>query len=263
MRPVPSQPLTLVGLSVTVADSRSPHSGSGDARAPLCILLHGYGAPGDDLVPLATPLGASGCRFLFPAAPLTLPMPLADARAWWHIDWAARERQIRLEGGLDLSRETPPGMLEARERVTQLIHAACAHFGTTPEEVVLGGFSQGAMLACETALCGPDRLRGLVLLSPTLLCRERWQAAARKIDAARKTGATRKINAAQADAERPPLPVFVSHGRQDSTLPFPRSEELQGLLRDAGHAVEWVPFSGGHEIPAAVPGPLREFLRRL
>lgn len=221
----------LAGLSVAITGA--------PPEAPVCILLHGYGAPGDDLVGLAGPLAATGLRFLFPAAPLTLPAPLYGARAWWHIDWAARERQIIGQGGLDLSNETPDGMLRAREQVERLIAEACDTFATTPDRVVLGGFSQGAMLACEAALCADIRPRALVLMSPTLLCAARWR------------------QAAKSKAE---TPVFVSHGRADPILPFPQTERLKDMLEGAGSAVAWVPFSGGHEIPPAVLHPLGSFL---
>ncbi|MDH5526349.1 MAG: hypothetical protein OEY97_03465 [Nitrospirota bacterium] len=223
----------LAGLSVAISGA--------SADAPLCILLHGYGAPGDDLVGLAGAFSPTGIRFLFPSAPLTLPPPMYGARAWWHIDWAARERQMIEQGELDLSDETPDGMVQAREQVSRLIGEACAAYGSTPDKVVLGGFSQGAMLACETALFAEVPPRALVLMSPTLLCHERWR---------------------QAAEARGNLPVFISHGRADPVLPFPQSERLKDMLGGAGSTVEWVPFSGAHEIPPAVLGPLTGFLAR-
>ena len=49
--------------------------GRGGGNGPAVVLLHGYGAPGDDLVVLSDYLDApAGTRFLFPEAPL--PMPL-------------------------------------------------------------------------------------------------------------------------------------------------------------------------------------------
>src|SRR3954463_8789530 len=46
------------------------------------VLLHGWGASGNDLVGLAQSLERSGTRFFVPAAPLAEGM----GRAWWHLD---------------------------------------------------------------------------------------------------------------------------------------------------------------------------------
>src|SRR5438552_18316161 len=64
--------------------------GNGGGDGPVIVLLHGFGAPGDDLVPLAEVFahGLPGVRWVFPAAPLELPMGFGDARAWWMIDMA-------------------------------------------------------------------------------------------------------------------------------------------------------------------------------
>src|SRR4051794_8436047 len=67
---------------------------TGAGPGPLTVvLMHGYGAPGDDLVGLGGGVHApAGTTFLFPEAPSGLTgdaalMTLTDeARAWWQID---------------------------------------------------------------------------------------------------------------------------------------------------------------------------------
>jgi phospholipase/carboxylesterase len=54
--------------------------------------------------------------------------------------------------------------------------------------------------------------------------------------------------------------VLLSHGREDALLPFAASERLQKVLSEAGFAVTWVPFDGGHTIPAEVIARLRAFV---
>jgi phospholipase/carboxylesterase len=54
--------------------------------------------------------------------------------------------------------------------------------------------------------------------------------------------------------------VFMSHGRQDPVLPFAMSERLKDLLKEQGFAVTWLPFEGGHQIPAAVLAGFRAFV---
>ncbi|MFQ5509799.1 MAG: alpha/beta hydrolase [Leptospirillia bacterium] len=228
----------IAGLSVTLAGGVD---GNGGGDGPLVVLLHGYGAPGTDLVPLAHAVAApAGTRFAFPAAPHSLgPAMFGDSRAWWHIDWNARQTQIERDGMMDLSGETPEGMEEARHQVTSLLDTLETRLGVTPERTVIGGFSQGAMLACDIVLHDPRPFSGAVFMSPTLLAEQEWSARAPK---------------------RAGLPVLMSHGRTDPVLPFPMSVRLCDLLTGAGLAIHFVPFHGGHEIPSEVTGALGDFL---
>jgi phospholipase/carboxylesterase len=50
---------------VSVTDMKEEERGGS-----AVIVLHGWGAPGDDLVPLAKRLNRPGVRFFVPAAPL-------------------------------------------------------------------------------------------------------------------------------------------------------------------------------------------------
>ena len=56
------------------------------------VLMHGYGAPGDDLVSLSDVIQApAGTTFLFPEAPSPIDDPgmlamLGEARQWWPIN---------------------------------------------------------------------------------------------------------------------------------------------------------------------------------
>lgn len=229
----------LAKLSVRIAGGTD---GNGAGNGPVAVFLHGYGAPGGDLAPLARELGSPhSLRYVFPEAPILLAQGFVDSRAWWHIDWEAREKQVREAGMLDLSDEVPNGLDTARAQVNDLLEAIHERLGSTPETLILGGFSQGAMLACDVALRAEIPPRALVLMSPTLLCRQEWEPLAK---------------------QHAGLPVFMSHGTADPVLPYPMSEQLMRLLTGAGMRVEWVPHPGGHEIPRRVTQPLTAFLGR-
>lgn len=213
---------------------------TGDSgEGPIIVLLHGFGAPGDDLVPLAGALAAvvPGARFVFPAAPLELPAYVGDSRAWWMIDMEALERDLALGVPRDRSVEVPEGMAEANHRVTAMLEALPEAVGSGP--LILGGFSQGAMLSCDVALRSEVPLAGLVLLSGTLLAADEWRPRM---------------------AQRTGLRVFQSHGKQDPLLPFAAAERLRGELEAAGLGIDWRPFAGGHEIPPPVLRALADFL---
>jgi phospholipase/carboxylesterase len=220
--------------------------GSGGGDGPLVILLHGFGAPGTDLTALAGEVDVPAqVRWLFPMAPLLLepgaPETLA-ARAWWMIDMmelqvAAMTRQYAV-----LTERRPPGIDAAREQLESLLDAAMRELSVPPERILLGGFSQGAMLATDLVLRGSHPLAGLAVFSGTLINRSEWVELAPK---------------------RRGLPVLACHGRSDPILPFSLAEELRDLLVGAGLELDWVPFPGGHGIPAPALMRLGALLRRL
>jgi phospholipase/carboxylesterase len=203
-------------------------------------MLHGFGAPGDDLVPLSRVLDVPpGTRFVFPAAPHVVD-PNWGGRAWWMIDVMAMQMAI-MEGRMrSLAAEVPPGLAEARAQIDELLDELPSRFGT--DRIVLGGFSQGAMLSLDVALRRAKPPAAVALLSGTLLAEREWVP----LMPAKKT-----------------MPVFQSHGTHDPLLPFAAAEALRDHLTAAGIPVDWVPFRGQHEIPAPVLQRLGSFLTRV
>lgn len=216
--------------------------GRGGGDGPVVVLLHGFGAPGDDLVTLWPALNVPrGTRFLFPEGPLSLRMGYGESRAWWMLDLERRNREIAAGRARDLSREVPNGLTEARERMIALLDEAERRLGVDPKQLVLGGFSQGAMLACDLVLRTDRPFAGLAILSGTLIAKEEWVPLM---------------------AKRRGLLVLQSHGSQDPLLPLFLAEQLRDLFVQAGLAVEWVGFRGAHEIPDLVLGRLGAFIRK-
>jgi phospholipase/carboxylesterase len=229
--------LRLGGLDARLTGGTDGHGG-GDG--PLVVLLHGFAAPGDDLVPVGGVLRApAGTRYLFPAAPLRLVEAFFEGRAWWMIDFARREQLLAGKDLETLADETPEGLAEARAALTACLDEAATELGAPPERTVVGGFSQGAMLALDFGLRDPRPYAGLVLMSPTLIAALAW---------------------ADLAPERAGLPVFLSHGRQDPILPFFMTERLKGMLEGAGLAVTWMPFDGAHQVPPGAVAGVSDFL---
>ena len=220
---------------------------AGSPRAAV-VLCHGFGAPGDDLVGLAPALvdrhpALRDVRFVFPAAPMSLSQfGWADARAWWMIDMVAVQRLASDPAALrEFRKLEPEGMADAHKAVHALVMKLADETKLPLSKLVLGGFSQGAMIATDVALRLEEAPAALAVLSGTLLIEDVWRAKARA---------------------RAGLAVFQSHGRQDPVLPYEAAEWLRALFTEAGMQHEFVPFAGGHTIPADVLGALGTFLER-
>ena len=212
---------------------------TGEGTGPLIVLLHGFGAPGDDLVALHRVMRVPrGTRFAFPAAPLeTHMMPGFDSRAWWHIDMMRLQEAIERGDMRDLSTEEPEGLGEAREKMDAFLTQIRADLA--PSKLVLGGFSQGSMLSMDIALRTSHVPDALVILSGTLVAQDTWVP---------------KMTALRGK------PIFQSHGTHDPILPYALAERLKTELVAAGADVTFVPFRGAHEIPPPVLDALVAFL---
>lgn len=218
---------SIAGLETTIIDSGQP--------AAAVVLLHGYGMQPTDLTPFAHSIGVPA-RFFFPRA--EYPCPLGG-HSWWDVDAEAR-RGTLANGARDLTGQRPSGLESARLRLTQFLEELAREF--QPRQLILGGFSQGGMLACDFVLRGPHPVDGLVLLSSSRIDFDAWQPLHSRLSG---------------------LPAFVSHGEQDVDLSFAAGSALRDFLNASGADVSWVAFPGGHEIPLVVWRGLRKFLTTL
>lgn len=211
------------------------------------ILCHGFGAPATDLVGLGAellrvePTLRGRVRFVFPGAPLSLDaLGMWGGRAWWHLDMAKIEAAMASGEIRDLRDDQPAGLPAARRALMGLIEAVLRQTGLPMSKVVLGGFSQGAMLTTDVALRLEEAPAALVVMSGTLLSESEW----------RKRAPTRRG-----------LKVLQSHGTLDPLLPFAAAEWLRDLMVDAGMDVTFLPFQGPHTIPMEMLRQLGELLR--
>jgi phospholipase/carboxylesterase len=195
------------------------------------VLLHGYGAAGDDLASLAERLARPGSRFIVPAAPL----PQGSGRAWWRIE--DRRPPHAWDEQPPSGFEPNPQVSSARRQVQQLLRDVKARYA--PERLVLAGFSQGAMLSLDVALQAEPAVDRVGVLSGVMLA----------------------DSLAALQAQRAPkTSFFVSHGRQDPVLPFAGAERACQMLEHHGYAVQFHPFDGRHQIPGEVTAALGDFI---
>jgi phospholipase/carboxylesterase len=209
-----------------------------DQRPPqwMAVFCHGYGAPGTDLVGLADFLqrewAARGesVLFAFPAAPIRLdPLGLPGGRAWWEINMNQLLQLAAADSFEALADSEPPGIDQAAQLLAEQLEANLQRLELSPQQLILGGFSQGAMLTVDVALrrmSAPPA--GLAIYSGALICRPAWRAAAASLQGSR---------------------LLQSHGRQDPILPISTGRALHQLLVDGGNDFPLLEFEGPHTIP--------------
>ncbi|QDU10681.1 alpha/beta hydrolase [Gimesia aquarii] len=201
----------------------------------IAVISHGFGAPGDNLVPLGpeilnrNPALKNRVRFVFPAAPLSsLEIGIPDGRGWWMLDIEKLNAAI-LSGQIrDQRSKTPEGFLEASQKLSELIVELQKESGLPLSQFVLGGFSQGSIVSTEVALNLPEPPAALVIWSGTLLCEQRWISLAEK---------SKKF------------PVLQSHGTQDPILPYEGGIWLKEMFEQHQFEVDFSDFIGPHMIP--------------
>jgi phospholipase/carboxylesterase len=190
------------------------------------ILLHGFGASGDDLVPRAEAFSERAPDTTF----VVLPAPHTKAlgRAW--MVGGTHERVVEQ-------------VAESKELILNTV-GDVESAGVAPEDIYLGGFSQGAQMALDVAGGAPTdrRFAGLVLMSGGL---PNWP------DAVPPVGADNFADGAR---------VLVTHGDSDSVIGKAQGTRAAKELRAAGVSVEMVTFSGGHTISAETEDAVVQFL---
>jgi phospholipase/carboxylesterase len=204
----------------------------GGDHPPSLVLMHGYGSRAEQWLQFEHVLEVpNDGRMVFLQGPLR--GPLSGGRGWW---W------LNIEGHIPEGRRLPdfstanPGGIKVASRLVR------DYLETIDGPIVLGGFSQGAMLSGEIAFQTDQELAGLILLGGTTVNEAGW---------------------AELFPKRRDLPVFIAHGRHDGVLPFDIAERFANKLKAAGLDVTWVPFDGEHNIPPTVIGAMNTFLASL
>ncbi|GBF52014.1 esterase [Leptospira ryugenii] len=212
----------------------------GDPDAPTIVIFHGYGASAYDLYPIHEVLTTEqNFNWVFANGHLKVPiMPGYNGRAWFPIDMAALEEAMRTKNFRNFADRDPEGMSVARDAALLMLHT----LGVPFDQIILGGFSQGAMLATDLSLRSETSPKGLMVLSGALVNESLW-----------KTLAPKKQN----------LRFLQSHGEYDQVLGYASAKQLERLFRESGLLGEFVGFPGGHEIPQVVIQAMSRYLNSL
>jgi len=189
---------TLSGPMLVPADGAAP-----DAAV---VLLHGYGSDGNDLIGLAphwqgllpdavfvSPNGPDQCR------------QLASGFQWFDVSF---------EGDRLAKRQL--GVMQARPVLIEFLEDLWDQTGIAPQDTILAGFSQGAMMALHVGLSLDRPLMGIIGFSGAFLPPEGFGTA--------------------------PLarsPVCLVHGDMDGVVDPQHSADADAALRQAGYDVSY------------------------
>lgn len=196
----------------------------------LIIFLHGYGATGEDLIDLAKefkhimPLA----HFISPNAPFPLENEFFGGYQWFSL---ANYDPLVLY----------PQILESNRILDIFINSQLQRFGMNYEDLILVGFSQGAMMAMYNSLRSHNQNSGIIAYSGKLIL-PTWLGEQIK--------------------SKPK--ICLVHGKEDQVLPFDNFLEAQKLLQS-----EQIPFEShaleglGHGIDHHGVRIAKEFLKNL
>jgi phospholipase/carboxylesterase len=179
---------------------REPRGRTVDA---MVVLLHGYGANGDDLIALADGWRSKlpGAVFIAPNAPEDIPgMP--GALQWFPLTLRDPTEYWR-------------GVVAARPAVDHFLDAELARYRLRPDRLVLVGFSQGTMMALHVGLRRPTAPAAIVGFSGLLAGPEHL-----------------------AETTVHP-PILLIHGEADDLIPVDVIHIAREQLAKSGHLIEW------------------------
>ncbi|ORX48217.1 Phospholipase/carboxylesterase [Hesseltinella vesiculosa] len=182
------------------------------------VFLHGLGDSGHGWSFLASELGS-----VFP-----------------HIKWIlpnAPEKPITLNGGFrmpawfdltgldksSLADEDEKGMLSSLASVNKVIQAE-VDSGIPSERIIVGGFSQGGVMALLTGLTSERKFGGIIACSTWL-------------------GMAEKMKTMGAEANKK-TPILMCHGDADPVVRYQFGEESANKLKSYGYSVNFKTYPG-------------------
>jgi phospholipase/carboxylesterase len=183
----------------------------GDVKS-LVIMLHGYGADGEDLASLAPYFAETlpNTYFIFPNAPNRCGLNPFGGLEWF-----------------DLSSYDPKHMQKGVKSAAPLVEEYALEqlnrFKLPPENLVLSGFSQGAMLALHVGIRMKQKIGGILSFSGAIL-----EPPSGNI--------------------RSKPEICLIHGEMDTVVPFAALANAAQLLKKEGLKVE------SHPIPYLAHG---------
>lgn len=189
---------------------------AGTAQPWLLVLMHGVGSNERDLFGLAPHVPPS-----FHVLSLRAPNVMGPGSyAWFEFGVKPNGERVINEAQEVASRET----------LVQLVASAAQQLGIPSERLVVGGFSQGGIMALSLLLTQPALLKGAMVLHSRLLPQVLPFVALPAALQGRK--------------------LWVSHGMRDQVIPLANARATQTFVKTLPLDLHYAEFPNAHEITA-------------
>ena len=216
--------ISLEGGRALAATAFQSDAAAESAPQKMVVLMHGWGADSQDLAPLAPMLAAdAGMALIVPDAPdICSANPFG--RQWFELaspDLASDIIAQACQDGVPV--------------IHQMLGSLSAAFGVPAENIFLGGFSQGGMIALSAGLGYSRPLGGIFCLSGG------W------------------LTPYQSITQENSLPIILAHGAIDPVVPLAMMEASHAALSSAGFSAQSLvrpamPHSIDEEVIKALAG---------
>ena len=180
----------------------------------LLVLMHGVGSNEDDLFGLSRFVPAS-----FHVLSLRAPYRMGpNAHAWFDFS-------VEPDGRRSINE---PQEAASRALVAQTVEAAARQLGMPARRVIVGGFSQGGIMALTLLLTKPALLHGALVLHSRLLPQALPQSAPADALAGKQ--------------------LWVSHGVQDNVIPLASAQAIRDHASALPLALTYREYQSLHEL---------------
>lgn len=184
-----------------------------ESKAPLILMLHGYGSDENDLFSFADYLPEK-----YTVISVRAPYPMQPmGNAWYAINFDANANKF----------SDTKQAVSSREKIKTFIEEAIEAYNIDPNAITLFGFSQGTILSFATALTYPHLVNNIIGLSGY-------------ID-------HNMIDPGDKDQLKT-LNVFSSHGTMDQVIPVDWARKTPDVLKNFGISCEFKEFPSGHGV---------------
>lgn len=178
--------------------------GTGDSTL---VLLHGLGSNEEDLLSFAPMLSPELTVVAYRA-----PLEYGPGYSWFPIEFDANGMRLDSDAALTSLEQLMAELGVLRESTQKLI---------------LGGFSQGAIMTSGVLARAPELIDGALLMSGRLFP---------------------PFFAEAKSAERVDLPVLAQHGIYDDVLTVQGGRDLANAVRGLGYSPEWKEYAMAHQV---------------
>lgn len=194
--------------------------GTGDSTL---VLLHGLGSNEEDLLSFAPMLSPELTVVAYRA-----PLAYGPGYSWFPIEFDANGMRL----------DSDAALTSLEQLVTEL-----AALRASTQKLILGGFSQGAIMTSGVLAQAPELIDGGVLLMSGRLFPPFFSGAK--------------------SAERSDLPVLAQHGIYDDVLPVQGGRDLVSAVRELGYSPVWKEYAMAHQVSEESLGDIRQWLSQV